>query len=62
MDIPALSIALSQAKIGNEVGIKMLDMALGDQQDFGKGLVNMIDRSLELSVNPDVGSNFDVSV
>lgn len=62
MDIPALSMALSQNNILNSVGIAMLDKSLELNQDLGAQLTAAIDHSMELSVNPYVGANFDMSV
>ncbi len=62
MDIPALSMAMSQSNIMNSVGIAMLDKSLELNQGIGDQLVAAIDTSMELSVNPHIGFNFDVSV
>lgn len=62
MDIGRLSMLNAQIKLGNEVGLKVLDKALDDQKELGQNLVNMIDRSAENTVYPNLGSNFDVSV
>lgn len=63
MDIAALATGLSQSKIMNDVGTAVLSKALDTQESTGNQIVNMIDRSaMELSVNPNVGSNFDMSV
>lgn len=62
MDIPALSMAMSQSNIMNNVGIAMLDKSLDLNQNLGEQLTAAIDHSMELSVNPYVGANFDVSV
>ena len=39
MDIPALSMALSQNRILNDVGIAMLSKNLDFMEDVGSGLV-----------------------
>lgn len=62
MDIPALSMAMSQSNIMNSVGIAMLDKSLELNQNIGDQLISAINSSMELSVNPHIGSNFDVSV
>lgn len=62
MDIPALSMAMAQNNLMNSVGIAMLDKSLELNQDVGEQLTDAIDHSMELSVNPYVGANFDVSV
>lgn len=62
MDIAALSTALAQSDVMNSVSIVILDKTLEMSQDLGTGLVNMLDNSMELSVNPHIGSNIDVLV
>ncbi len=62
MNIPELSTALSNVQLNNQVGVAVLDKALETSQSSGQSLINMMDRSMELSVNPNVGSNFDMLV
>lgn len=62
MDIAALSTALAQCDVKNSVSIAILDKTIEMSEDLGTGLVNMIDNSMELSVNPHIGSNIDVLV
>ncbi|MBO4346386.1 MAG: YjfB family protein [Lachnospiraceae bacterium] len=63
MDIAALSMAMSQEKIMNEVGTAMLKNALNVQEDIGEEVVEMIDSAaMERSVNPSVGSVVDITV
>lgn len=62
MNIPELSMALSNVNTLNQVGIAVLDKALENSQEAGASLISMMDRSMELSVNPAVGSNFDMYV
>ena len=63
MDIAALSMAMSQDKIRNEVGTAMLKNALNVQEDIGEEVVKMIDSAaMERSVNPSVGSVEDITV
>lgn len=62
MNIPELSTALSNINVMNQVGTAVLSKALDNSETAGAGLINMIDRSMELSVNPAVGSNFDMYV
>lgn len=62
MNIPELSTALSNVNIMNQVGIAVLDKALENSETTGESLINMMDRSMELSVNPAVGGNFDMYV
>ena len=62
MNIPELSTALSNVNMMNQVGIAVLDKALENSEATGESLINMMDRSMELSVNPAVGGNFDMYV
>lgn len=62
MNIPELSTALSNVKFMGEVGTAVLSKALDNSEAAGASLINMMDRSMELSVNPAVGSNFDAFV
>ena len=56
MNIPELSTALSSSRLLNQVGTAMLSKSLD------AGMIQMMDRSMELSVNPSVGSNIDVLI
>lgn len=62
MNIPELSTALANAKLSSQVGIAVLDKALENSEATGESLINMMDRSMELSVNPHIGSNIDMLV
>lgn len=58
MDIPALSIAMSQSQLAQNVSIalmkKVMDVSTSDTQS----LIKM----MELNVNPSLGSNIDLTV
>ncbi|MCM1283695.1 MAG: YjfB family protein [Muribaculaceae bacterium] len=64
MEISGVNTALSAlsasepSTLGNAVSMKMLDKALDMSETMNDGLRKM----MELSVNPSVGSNFDMSV
>ena len=60
--IPALSVMMSQSKVSNEVSTSMLKKTLDVSEQGGEALIQMMRSSMELSVNPSVGGNFDVSV
>lgn len=62
MNIPELSTALSNAKLMDQVSTAVLSKTLDNSEAAGASLINMMDRSMELSVNPAVGSNFDMLV
>lgn len=62
MDIASLSMAMAQNYTMGQVGTAMLAKSLDNMQEQGQSMVAMMDRSMELSVNPNVGANFDMSV
>lgn len=62
MNIPELSTALAGVQLSNQVGTAVLSKALDNSEAAGESLINMMDRSMELSVNPAVGGNFDMMV
>ena len=62
MDITALSTSCCQAQTLNQVGVAMLSKSLDSMETMGNSMVNMMKSSMELSVNPYVGSNFDAYV
>ena len=62
MDIPSLSMALAQRNVLNDVGVAMLSKSLDNMESAGSAMVSTIDAAAELSVNPDIGSNFDIRV
>lgn len=62
MDIPAISMAMAQNKIMDSVSIAMLDKAIDLNEGGAAELLSAMDHSMELSVNPNIGANFDVSV
>ncbi len=60
--IPALSVMMSQAKVSNQASVGMLKKTLDVSEQGGQALIQMMRSSMELSVNPSVGGNFDFSV
>ena len=62
MNIPELSTTLANMNLQNQVGVAGLSKALDSTEQSGTSLINMMDRSMELSVNPNIGSNFDMYV
>jgi Trp operon repressor len=58
MDIAALSISMSQAELAQEVGVSIAKLSMDNAaQDF-EDLTKM----MEQSVNPNIGSNIDISI
>lgn len=62
MNIPELSTTLANMNLQNQVGVAVLSKALDSTEQSGTSLINMMDRSMELSVNPNIGCNFDMYV
>ena len=63
MDIAGLSMAMSTGRLQGEVSTSVLKKTMDTNEALGDRLVQMIDASaVERSVNPSVGSNFDIRV
>ena len=63
MDIASVAMAMTHSTALNKVGTAMLDKALETNDSLGQGMINMIDAAaMERSVNPHIGSNFDMLV
>ena len=64
MDIAGLSMALAQVNTQNDVGVAMLSKALDVNDQQGEAMIDMMNKSasMELSVNPNVGGNFDMRI
>ena len=63
MDIASISMAMSQSTALTKVGTAVLSNAMDTNEALGQGLVKMIDAAaMERSVNPHIGSNFDMLV
>ena len=60
MNIPEMSMALANVNLANQVGIAVLDKAMEHSESACGSLINMMDRSKVISVNPAVGRNFDL--
>ncbi|WP_317979077.1 MULTISPECIES: YjfB family protein [Paenibacillus] len=58
MDIPAMSVALSQSKLMNDVGISVLKMAKDHSTEQSQQLIQMMAQS----VQPHLGGNIDLKV
>lgn len=63
MDIAGLSMAMSAVNTQNAFGVAMLSNSLDMASSTGDQIVAMMDAaSMELSVNPHIGANIDISV
>ena len=58
LDIAALSTSMAMTDVANQASIRVLSMSLDDLETAGDGLRKM----MEMSVNPGLGANIDVSV
>lgn len=57
-DIPAISMAMAQSDVLGKVGTSILSKTLDVATEDTAALTKM----MELSVNPEIGSNLDLSV
>ena len=63
MDIAALSMAMAQVNTQSAYGVAMLSKSLDLASSTGDQIVGMMDvAAMELSVNPHIGANIDISV
>ena len=65
MKIGAINTSLintNNMNLDSQIGMKMLDKNLEMGEQMGVEMVEMMKRSMELSVNPFVGGNFDMSI
>ena len=66
MDIAGLSTAMSMSNLQTDWGMKMLDKTMDTANAQGSQLAQMIasvpTAQMELSVNPSIGSQFDVRI
>ena len=63
MDIAKVSMALAQTNSLSKVGVAVLDKAMESSEIAGQGIMKMMDAAaMERSVNPAIGSNFDMLV
>lgn len=58
MDIAALSMAMSQQNIMQQVNVAVLDKSMDTVSSAGDSMVKM----MEQSVSPNLGQNIDLSV
>lgn len=69
MNIARISMGLSQANLQNAYGVAMLKKTMDVNKQMGESTINMMDsmnlankQSMELSVNPNIGSQLDLFV
>lgn len=61
MDIAALSMTMSQMNLGTQVGIAVTKLSMDTATESGKMMTDML-KSMELSVNPNIGSQIDIKL
>ncbi len=62
MNIPQLSMALAQTQTLSDIGIAVLSKSLDSMEASGDQLVDMMQSSMELSINPALGANIDLLI
>ncbi|MEZ3479424.1 MAG: YjfB family protein [Lachnospiraceae bacterium] len=63
MDIPGLSMRMAQTNLLSDVGTAMLAKTMDQAESVSAAMTEMLDASaMELSVNPGIGANIDISV
>ena len=63
MNIAGLSTAMSMVNTSSAYGVAMLSKSLDQVSSTGGQIVEMMDAAaMELSVNPHIGSNIDISI
>ena len=63
MDIPALSMSMAQSNLLTDVGTAVLAKTMDQAEAVSASLTDMLDAAaMELSVNPAVGGNIEISV
>ena len=63
MDIPGLSMRMAQTNLLSDVGTAMLAKKMDQAESVSAAMTEMLDASaMELSVNPGIGANIDISV
>ena len=58
LDIPSVSTYMAQSNVQSAVGTSVLSMTLDDNKEMGGCTYKM----MEQSVNPNIGSNIDISL
>ena len=61
MDIAQLSTAMAMQNTSVQVGIAVMNMGKDVVEQNGAGMIQMM-KQMELSINPHIGSNIDVTL
>ncbi len=66
MDIARLSMNMNNIALQSKVGVAVLDQTMEINEQLSTGIIDMMEMvdvaAMERSVNPNVGSNFDMRV
>ena len=63
MDIPAISMAMSQINLMQQVNVSLMSEQMDLAEVTGDAITKMMDAaSMERSVNPSVGANFEMCI
>lgn len=65
MDIAAMSVALNQSKVQQQVGLSVAKMAMGVEATKGDSIASLASettKAMESSVQPNLGAMLDVQV
>jgi hypothetical protein len=61
MDIPAISMSLSTAKVQQQAGISVMKMAMNSSKANVEAFSEMVKKAMENSVQPHLGNKIDIS-
>lgn len=58
MDITQVVAAIPTMNLGNEIAARVMKLSLDNMETAGEGIKKM----MEMSVNPSLGGNIDISI
>ncbi|WP_199884016.1 YjfB family protein [Anaerosinus massiliensis] len=61
MDIAALSVAMSQTRFQQDLGISVMKMAMDQASSQGNALAELMEDA-SAAVDPNLGANVDISI
>ena len=62
MNIPLLSIAMSQSNLQSQVDLSLMKKVMDTSEINANGLMKMLERSTAQNVHPYLGQNLDIQV
>lgn len=63
MSIAAMSFSVGQQKVQQDLSTSVMKMAMNQMEDQGAALTDLMDvsrKTMELSVQPNLGANLDI--